>query len=159
MRRQLASLMLALAATGLLAGTATAAPTPLKGRFVQSGVIAPSAACQGLANTTSGDGQATHLGRTGWAGTACVSFGPQGIVVRNGQLTLTAANGDQLFATFAASGGPPASDGSFHLDGTFTVVGGTGRFEGATGGGTFTDDGGIGIPSVITLSGTLQRAH
>lgn len=159
MRRTLGAVLLALLTAGLLAGPASARPTPLKGTFVQSGVIAPSAACQGLSNTTTGTGEATHLGKSLWSGTACLGFGPQGIVVTNGKLTLTAANGDQLFSTFAASGALPAGDGSFHLDGTFTVVGGTGRFAGATGGGTFTDDGGLGSPSLIKIRGTLQRAH
>ena len=54
-------------------------------------------------------------------------------------VTFVAANGDELFAVF---------DGAFYDDagdsaGTFTITGGTGRFAGATGWGTFLsfDDG------------------
>jgi hypothetical protein len=73
-----------------------------------------------------GQGQATYLGQ--FTATAVAEVD---VVTGNahGSWTLTAANGDQLFLTFTAV---PSSD-STHGIGTFTIVGGTGRFAGATG--------------------------
>ena len=72
-----------------------------------------------------GEGEATHLGHFTVTGDAKV-FLPAGNVV--GTWTLTAANGDMLFGTMVAGGIDPT-----HGFGTFTIVGGTGRFVGATG--------------------------
>jgi hypothetical protein len=49
-----------------------------------------------------------------------------------GSLTLTAANGDQLFGDFSGSGTNVASGGSTGTTAT-TITGGTGRFTGASG--------------------------
>jgi hypothetical protein len=49
-----------------------------------------------------------------------------------GPLTLTAANGDQLFGDFSGSGTNVASGGSTGTTAT-TITGGTGRFTGASG--------------------------
>ena len=50
--------------------------------------------------------------------------------------TLTAANGDSLMLT-SNDVAYPISPGVFHGIGHFVVTGGTGRFSGATGQGTF----------------------
>src|SRR3954467_6532847 len=80
----------------------------------------------GIAYThVAGEGQATHLGHFTVAGDVAVTVAtgkPQGT------WTLTAANGDMLFLSMGGSGIDPT-----HGFGAFTVVGGTGRFEGATG--------------------------
>ncbi len=111
-----------------LSGPATAAGTqvPFKGR--SSGVVTvvgfdPVA---GIASfRVEGEGQATHLGH--FTVTADV-----GVDVATGNAhgtwTLTAANGDLLFVTMEGRGIDPT-----HGLGTFTVVGGTGRFQGAAG--------------------------
>jgi hypothetical protein len=54
--------------------------------------------------------------------------------------TLTAANGDQVFLRYLF----PANDnaaGKYTLSGEYTVTGGTGRFSGATGKGTYSAEG------------------
>jgi len=51
-----------------------------------------------------------------------------------GEATWAAANGDILYSTFAGRLVPTAP-GVLQNDETFEIVGGTGRFEGATGGG------------------------
>ena len=70
-------------------------------------------------------GEATHLGRF-------TVHGDVGVVVAtgipHGTWTLTAANGDQLFLDMTGYG-----IDDHHGLGQFTVVGGTGRFEGASG--------------------------
>ncbi len=77
------------------------------------------------------DCRLTHLGRTTGLVTQTVTFGPGGVGQIVNSTTYTAANGDQLFATFVGTGTPTA-DG-FVLDGTETYTGGTGRFAGASG--------------------------
>ena len=89
-------------------------------------------------------GHVSHLGRF------TASFNAQGLLV------LTAANGDELWA----SAGPlvHVSDNVFRVEGNY--VGGTGRFEGATGtfshDVTFTDTQGNFVYDVDTTL-TLQR--
>ena len=99
---------------------------PFKGR--SSGVVTTVGIdpVAGLVHThAAGQGQATHLGHFTQTGDTTVD-----LVTGNarGTWTLTAANGDMLFLEMTAYGIDPT-----HGVGTFTVVGGTGRFEGATG--------------------------
>jgi len=56
----------------------------------------------------------------------------------HGCLTLFAANGDILEATYIGGGGPPNVRGFAPGFGTLTFTGGTGRFTNATGSATFT---------------------
>jgi hypothetical protein len=72
-----------------------------------------------------GKGHATRLGNFTVTGVSAV-YVATGVVLGNWQLT--AANGDILFVTMEGSGIDPT-----HGSGLFTIVGGTGRFEGATG--------------------------
>ena len=89
------------------------------------------------------------VGHAGHLGLFTASFNEQGLLV------LTAANGDQLWASTAAL--VPTSDPAvWHVDGNY--VGGTGRFEGASGAFahdiTFVDQQGdfvYGIDTTITL--------
>ena len=113
---------LTLSAPAMAAGN----QVPFKGR--SSGVVTtvgfdPVAGIEYL--HVEGQGQATHLGHFTQTGDVAAD-----VVTGNvrGTWTLTAANGDMLFLTMTAYGIDPT-----HGVGTFTVVGGTGRFEGATG--------------------------
>ncbi len=72
-----------------------------------------------------GAGQATHLGNFTTSGYVAINFIPGTVL---GTFTLTAANGDMLFLTMEGGGIDPT-----HGVGNFTIVGGTGRFQGATG--------------------------
>jgi hypothetical protein len=73
----------------------------------------------------SGEGEATHLGRFTTTGDVSVDLAT-GIVL--GTYTLTAANGDMLFLTMRGHGISPVQG-----SGSFIILGGTGRFQGATG--------------------------
>lgn len=78
--------------------------------------------------------------------------GPQGLV-------FTAANGDQLFAVTAGTLMPRA--GARHvLSGHFVIVGGTGRFRLAAGGGTLKGSEDIGAVTKgvgeVTMSGRIS---
>jgi hypothetical protein len=82
-----------------------------------------------------GSGPVTHMGYTVQQGDLFFDGPPDltGFAHGMGSVTLTAANGDEL--TFDYVGVLDANTGAG--DGTFTFVGGTGRFAGATGEGTF----------------------
>jgi hypothetical protein len=103
-----------------------------------------------------GTGNATHLGR--FTATADVKiYTVAGFIM--GTWTYTAANGDKLFLTGVGTGVDPT-----HGSGNFTIVGGTGRFEGASGtlqqSITFgTPPGPPVIPYSEVLEGTISLAH
>ena len=84
-----------------------------------------------------GDGTAliSHLGRSTYRDSFTVRpTGPNTLAI-TGVATFTAANGDQLYATLAASGtltGLAVGD-TGHITGAFTITGGTGRFANASG--------------------------
>lgn len=76
-------------------------------------------------STMAGTGTITHLGRVTWEAEHCFfadfTFG-------EAELTITAANGDQLFGTYAGS-----MTGETTWVDTMIILDGTGRFDGATG--------------------------
>jgi hypothetical protein len=121
----------------------------------------------------SGEGQATHLGRFTWASThivedLCTLF--PGFNIHDDTVTLTAANGDQLFGTGVGTGFIDLTDPSktrIFVDMIITVTGGTGRFVNSTGiikeslvskvyERVFLPDGTPLDPIVATLEGTLS---
>ncbi len=81
-------------------------------------------------------GQATHLGRVTGAGTV------QTGVILHATVTRTAANGDSV--NFVADYGP---SGPGTWAGSYIIDGGTGRFEGASGDGSF--------EAVLNADGTI----
>jgi hypothetical protein len=107
--------------------TATAGErVPFKGQ--SSGVVTTVGfdPVKGIAYThVSGTGQATHLGQFTVSGDVAVEVAT-GIPL--GTWTLTAANGDMLFLKMGGHG-----IDATHGFGAFTVVGGSGRFQGAAG--------------------------
>ena len=125
------SVLAAVLAALTLSGPATAAGTqvPFKGR--SSGFVTVYDCVTPVAGIvcarTEGEGQATHLGRFTQTSEGTVDLASPGAPAK-GTWTLIAANGDKLFLEMTAFGIDPT-----HGVGTFTVVGGTGRFQGATG--------------------------
>ena len=118
--------------TALLLSAALAGPgaaeklVPFKG--TSSGVVTAVGfdPVAGIAYThVEGEGQATHLGQFTVTGDVAVDVAT-GIPL--GTWTLTAANGDMLFMDMGGHG-----IDATHGFGAFTVAGGTGRFQGATG--------------------------
>lgn len=83
--------------------------------------------------TPTGSGTATHLGQ--WTVSGNVKYTPDsdGVLHSSGDATLTAANGDKLQIQIDGILDPVAAVDQ----GTFYFVGGTGRFEGATGSSNF----------------------
>jgi hypothetical protein len=92
-----------------------------------------------------GQGRATHLGESTWYTDSRVDTN-QVPFVQTGDMEFTAANGDQLFGSYAGVGIPTGAT-SVRFEGNFTITRGTGRFEDVTGTGTYegTADGNEGI--------------
>ena len=112
----------------------------------------------GIAYThVEGEGQATHLGRFTVTGDVAVDVATG---IPQGTWTLTAANGDQLFLAMGGHGIDET-----HGFGAFTVTGGTGRFQGASGYYeqiiTFSVPLGTAdvIPYTDVLNGTISTGH
>lgn len=105
-------------------------PFALNGAGVATPIFDESGNMVG-ANPT-GSGTATHLGRWTVAGT--IRYTPDNGVIRSsGEATLTAANGDKLKLLIDGILDPDAG-----IDqGNFYFVGGTGRFEQASGSANF----------------------
>jgi hypothetical protein len=84
--------------------------------------------------TFTGGGPVTHMGNTRQAGSLVLEapIGP-GVFPGYGSVTITAANGDKVMFDYVGVLDALTGEGV----GTFTFTGGTGRFAGATGGGTF----------------------
>jgi hypothetical protein len=85
-----------------------------------------------LVNGT-GSGTGTHLGRFTATFTATVTLATGSAT---GSISLTAANGDRVDATFVGQGTPTGEPNVATIEEVATITGGTGRFAGATG--TFT---------------------
>lgn len=118
---------------------------------------------------TASTGTTTHLGKTSVVSEGIIKLffeecflldgETAGIVFRSsGTATFTAANGDQLFATFENEGctnpDPATAAIGSAIEGSQTITGGTGRFEGATGS-TTTFGHGFGDDFDLVATGTL----
>jgi hypothetical protein len=110
-----------------------AAPRPFAGRVsatwdnIFNGLLNPPA-------NFAGGGPVTHMGDTKQTGTLVLQapIAP-GLFPGSGSVTITAANGDEVSFDYVGLLDALTGEGF----GTFTFTGGTGRFAGATGGGTF----------------------
>lgn len=117
---------------------------------------APTGVCAGYlqTDTISGQGEFLHLGMATFTMTHCTNldFATFSGTFELGVMTITAANGDMVFltehGTFQA--GPLPTPTVSHATSWWTITGGTGRFEGATGSG-----GGGGLLQLSTGAGTL----
>jgi hypothetical protein len=117
--------------------------------------------------TAAFDGEATHAGHFTGSGSHCSQIawtpnGPGGVTYSDGRGTLVSANGSQLHLRWGngISGADPAT-GELWFKDQFTIVGGTGLFAGATGGG---EEGGTledfpavlaGAPVAMWMEGTI----
>lgn len=95
------------------------------------------------------------LGRVVGVGSDCIKFTdfgpPPSYAFDNGELTLTAANGDQLKLTYRGTFIPTAQLPVYAISGLFDISGGTGRFANATGSGLLE-----GTENTQTFQGQLE---
>ena len=112
-------------------------------------------------NLTTGEGKASHLGHYTLIGITVINTTT---ATATGTLRMTVGNGDILFVTVTGHALQPFSLKDTVAD--FTITGGTGRFEGATGS-WHTDShfvnavnaGVIPNPYVATITGTIIKAN
>jgi hypothetical protein len=99
--------------------------------------------------------QLQHLGRTTAIAEQIVTFTGPTTAVASNTTKYTAANGDQLFASWT---GTSVSDGPLvKFSGTELYAGGTGRFEGATGSSLISGSASFGTNTgQFTATGTLS---
>jgi len=149
-RRVLPALLLGSVAVSL---SAWAGPkqVPFKARITAQEVILPydpNGLCPdtGVVGTTTGKGTASHMGAVRLEATDCPIFVVyQGIPIpigfTSGKLTLTAANGDELYAKYSGHLALIGAGVFSIVNGTYTVnnddddIPGTGRFSNAKGSG------------------------
>ena len=108
----------------------------------------------------SGAGAASYLGKSTNRGHIAVtgpSSCPNGFAVQNTEILTSSDDGDQITLTIADES-CPISPGVYHGVGTYLVTGGTGRFAGASGQGTFDGHGDFNQGTFsFTLNGTISR--
>ena len=104
-----------------------------------------------------GEGHATHLGKSTWYSLSSVDIttGAQW-----GSTVEIAANGDEFHYDYLGGSGVDEETGLSFFSGDWTVTGGTGRFAGATGGGTYAGTADVSIGTgEITLVGEISRPN
>ncbi len=89
-----------------------------------------------------GTGTMAHLGKVHYYLEQCTIAGPAGIT-SNGTITFTAANDDVLVLAHTMSSQVVGAFEGFTVEGTWSVAGGTGRFEHADGNGSLSGFGDI----------------
>jgi hypothetical protein len=100
------------------------------------GVVAVEQRCGSNALTIGfeGDGIATHLGRMEGTGSNCTTFdlATSAVPISDGLATFVAADGSSISTSYEGTQAAPVA-GRATTTTTFTVLSGTGRFEGASG--------------------------
>ena len=158
MRRIAASIGLALLlSVALVLPVSAGDQRPVWGQFHGSGVDVAERCPDALTIGFAIEGTLSHLGRMTGGGSNCTEFtlGTNAVPIWSGIAVVTAADGSTLSLAYEGQQGAPANGVAsfYHSD---TVVGGTGRFAGATG--QLTIEGLInftGFPEV-TVSGTVS---
>ena len=145
-------LLLALVAASLASGVAVARDAvPFKATIAITEVLSTGTASCFLTGNISGTGTGT-IGKVTLVSRDCINpINETGTAFSfsSDQLVLTAANGDQIFATYS---GMLTTEGTVGVvTGGYQIVGGTGRFSQATGAGTVQ-----GIQDLSTGKGQLQ---
>jgi len=131
-------LLACFAAVFICAATPVAARdlVPFKATFTGSSTSGPGGPCAALRSDIAGGGHATHLGNFTTVQHHCFDPADPTGAFTEGFYTFTGANGDTIFGTYHGHLVPIIAPSVFAIVGEFTIEGGTGRFVGATGGGT-----------------------
>lgn len=135
---------------------------PFTGTLAGSATFPLDSTCPftGRRTWSEASGTASHLGLVTMVSNHCT---PPADVITGGQITLVAANGDELHMTYSGTLGPlPPVGGVITVHSHNVIVGGTGRFADATGEADFTalvTFAGFGVPvwpATWTWDGTLS---
>ena len=157
MAKTIHTILVALLLVMLGTSTASAArgqphnEVPVKGTVTGEHEVDRPPGPDGWIFTSSGTGQMSHLGRVDYSLEQASSFGPDGVISSTGTITFTAANGDELVVAQEATSQIVGPGEGFTLEGTWTVVSGSGRFTHAMGSGSL--DGVGDIPGGEALFG------
>lgn len=148
------------AAVVFLAGSATLSAATFRFRATfeatQLGEPEPSPRCpegQVLVRIE-GRGTATRIGRVTATMSHCIIDDPAEPDFTNGEMVLTSVRGDAIFIQYAGTD-TPSGEGTSIIDGTFAIVGGSGAYVGATGGGTLSGTGSTSGSGNGILDGTI----
>ena len=130
-------LVLSLASGAWMSASAERPEVPFKAYYPvwAEATFDPSCSCLRQSFTPGGDGLASHMGVSLFEGEAQAWLGQP--IIQIGDGTLKAANGDTI--TVHYEGTAVVIDNGLYIvtDGWYVVTGGTGRFWGVTGGGTY----------------------
>jgi hypothetical protein len=111
-----------------------------------------------IINDEHGTGQASHLGAISWQSHEVVNLcsNPDGAEVE-GDIVITAANGDQVFGTYETLAHLDFGAGQVRALGSYQITGGTGRFVDAAGQGIISAVGSLAPPFgvIAQMSGTI----
>jgi hypothetical protein len=146
--------VLVLAITIPMAAAAGDSEVPFKATYqgVPVGIYDPECNC--LHQTYEFDGVATHLGESHLSATGQTILVPPFPVSGSG--TLIAGNGDLLYWKYEGFGVfLPSGDVTY--SGSFSITGGTGRFVGVNGAGTYSGSATPGVWGIIKLDGKLIK--
>ena len=161
---RVATLLAALTAFAVTAAAADigGSDRPFTGTLVGAAWVAADADCPiGLRTVSEGSGTARHLGLVSMSSRHCT---PVTNVIA-GQMTLVAANGDEVHATYSGTCEPfplPPVGETITCNTENVIVGGTGRFADATGEAhmtalvTWTGFGAPLLPAAWTWDGTIS---
>jgi hypothetical protein len=109
---------------------------PFTGATHGFGMVQPDEACPpiNLRSVVSTSGFVSDMGMVQLDWYNCT---PEGADVEGIEMTFVAENGDQVFATYEAHNAPAVTEEPMlmEIDYEFEIIGGTGQYEGATGGG------------------------
>jgi hypothetical protein len=125
---------------------AGAASRPFKAAIHGFAAPVPTSPCE-LSNDETATAQVSHLGRSEMVSHETVDLcsNPEAAEI-SGQFTMTAANGDQLFGTYETLGHLDFANDEVTFSGQFTITGGSGRFQDASGGGSIEGSGVLSPP-------------
>ena len=150
------------AVTSLLLGASLAAPAASAAKLVTeplviSGVIqevlGPSLRCPSkLGGTLVGHGNDPVLGPVAFMGNDCVTPNGPLLTFSDGRITLLTRSGEVIYANYSGQAVPTGEGNKVaYSNATFQIIGGTGRYHRASGGGDFT-----GSQDLVTGSGTIK---
>lgn len=151
------AMVLAAASNASTVATAAGAEVPFKATYMMHPKpVGEINSC--IIQELPGEGNATHLGLSTFYSDAIACTDT---LTQAGDMLFTAANGDQLFGGFAGSIAFSPDFLSVDFWGYYWITGGTGRFEGVTGGGTYWGTAKLGLvggdEGILYLDGVLNK--